>query len=102
MRIIDADAFIDYLNKSLDDAVDSSATFEGVLLAAAIKEAFVMDLKNEKITPTIDAVEVVRCKDCEHMTEHYDTNGSVPYWTCDEWDSETDYDGFCHLNAKRI
>lgn len=69
MRLIDADAFIDYLNKSLDDAVDSSSTFEGVLLAAAIKEAFVMDLKNEKVTPTIDAVKIVRRKDCK-FSEH--------------------------------
>lgn len=58
MRPIDADAFVDYLNKSLEDAVDSSTTLEGFLLAAAIKEAFVIDLKDEKVTPTIDVVEV--------------------------------------------
>lgn len=69
MRPIDADAFIDYLNKSLDDAVDSSATFEGALLAAAIKEAFVMDLKNEKVTPTINAVEVLDSAKFEPLTD---------------------------------
>lgn len=40
--------------------------------------------------------ELIRCKDCTYMTEHYDTDGNVPYWTCSEWDSGTDYDGFCH------
>lgn len=44
---------------------------------------------------------VVRCKNCKYMTEHYDTDGNVPYWTCSEWDSGTDYDGFCHLAERR-
>ena len=38
----------------------------------------------------IDAIPVVRCKDCKYMTEHYDTDGNVPYWTCSQWDSGTD------------
>lgn len=40
--------------------------------------------------------QIIRCKDCKYMTEHYDTDGNAPYWTCSEWDSGTDYDGFCH------
>lgn len=48
-----------------------------------------------------DIVEVVRCKDCKYMTEHYDTDGNAPYWTCSEWDSGTDYDGFCHYAERR-
>ena len=44
--------------------------------------------------------EIIKCKDCKYMTEHYDTNGIV-YWTCHEWDSETDYDGFCHYAERR-
>lgn len=44
---------------------------------------------------------VVRCKDCKYMTEHYDTDGSVPYWTCSEWDAGTDYDGYCHYGERR-
>jgi len=45
--------------------------------------------------------EIVRCKDCKYMTEHYDADGNVPYWTCSEWDSGTDYDGFCHYAERR-
>lgn len=45
--------------------------------------------------------ELVRCKDCKYMTEHYDTDGNAPYWTCSEWDSGTDYDGFCHYAERR-
>lgn len=45
--------------------------------------------------------EIVRCKDCKYMTGHYDTDGNAPYWTCSEWDSGTDYDGFCHYAERR-
>lgn len=45
--------------------------------------------------------EVIRCKDCKYMTKHYDTDGNAPYWTCSEWDSGTDYDGFCHYAERR-
>lgn len=44
---------------------------------------------------------VVRCKDCKYMTEHYDTDGNAPYWTCSEWDAGTDYDGYCHYGERR-
>jgi len=53
------------------------------------------------IQPTADAVEVVRCKDCRYMTEHYDVDGNAPYWTCSEWDSGTDYDGFCSYGERK-
>ena len=44
--------------------------------------------------------EIIRCKDCKYMTEHYDTDGNAPYWTCAEWDSGTDYDGFCSYGER--
>lgn len=52
--------------------------------------------------PTVDAVEVVRCKDCLYMTEHYDVDSAVPYWNCYHWDSETDYDGYCYYGERKI
>ena len=45
--------------------------------------------------------EIIHCEDCKHMIEHYDTDGNVPYWVCSEWDSGTDYDGFCHYAERR-
>ena len=45
--------------------------------------------------------EIIRCKDCKYMTEHYDTDGNAPYWACSEWDAGTDYDGFCHYAERR-
>ena len=56
----------------------------------------VVIIKNaDEIIPSAQP-EIIRCKDCKYITEHYDTDGNVPYWTCSEWDSGTDYDGFCH------
>lgn len=47
-----------------------------------------------------DFMPIVRCKDCHHCSEHYDRDG-YPYWICDEWDSGTDADGFCHYGERR-
>ena len=54
----------------------------------------------DKMREIIDNA-IIRCKDCKYMTEHYDTDGNAPYWTCSEWDSGTDYDGFCHYAERR-
>ena len=43
---------------------------------------------------------IVRCKDCRYCTEYYDKDG-YPYWECDEWDSGTGADGFCHYGERR-
>lgn len=49
-------------------------------------------LKNERIAPTADVVEVVRCKDCKHLTV---VNNESVYARCEKtgyifWSFETD------------
>lgn len=49
-----------------------------------------------KAEPTVDAVPVVRCKECKH---------SVPIFSryfvgCDMWKHSIRKDGFCHMGAK--
>ena len=59
MRLIDAD---DLAAKIMKDAPDfmNGASF--------ITKAFILAmLKTKSVTPTIDAVPVVRCKDCKHQ-----------------------------------
>lgn len=51
--------------------------------------------------PAADVVEAVRCGQCKHCVEHYDTDGNAPYWTCQEWDSGTDYDGYCYYGKRK-
>lgn len=53
-----------------------------------------------RLLPAADVVEVVRCGECKYCVERYDTDGNAPYWVCKEWDSGTDYDGYCHYGAK--
>lgn len=66
-------------------------------------DLFVVDAEDVEDAPTIDAVEVVRCKDCKHrgiVTEcpmcytedSYDDDYGYDYWDVDK----TVDDGFCH------
>ena len=49
--------------------------------------------------PTIDAVPVVRCKDCKHNNERLAlTNGGV--W-CEYWGTDPDNDDFCSRGERR-
>lgn len=66
--------------------------------APAINKTFAAMIDS---VPAADVVKVVRCGQCKHCVEHYDTDGNAPYWTCKEWDSGTDYDGYCHYGERR-
>ena len=43
-------------------------------------------------TPTVDAVEVVRCKDCEHYS-HYES--------CSEWHTDPNPEDFCSRGERK-
>lgn len=87
MRLIDADA--------LGICMCNFDVFspEGTLYAEGWNQAIKL-LQN---APTIDAVEIVRCKDCRHMTLE---NGIR--W-CNVWDRPNGYgdDGFCNYGERR-
>ena len=51
-------------------------------------------------TPTIDAVEVVRCKDCKH--KYVSGNGTTQYYVCDFMDAQYEENGFCHHAEREI
>ena len=78
MRLIDADALIDELGISDEDII-----FEGMLEDA----------------PTIDAVPVVRCKDCRY---YQDNNGGYPNADC-KWckDETPDADDYCSCGERK-
>lgn len=96
MGLIDADAMMKHLENLLCGNCDTPRK-EG--WCDVCDYAYLMDeMKKE---PIVDAIEVIKCKDCKYMTEHYDTDGNVSYWTCSEWDAGTDYDGYCHYGERR-
>lgn len=56
--------------------------------------------KRIKEQPTIDAVEVVRCKDCKH--KYVSGNGTTQYYVCDFMDAQYEENGFCHHAEREI
>ena len=71
------------------------------ILEGAIKKPNTIDgYLGQALTMAINALKnqpkIIRCKDCKWCSEHYDTDGNVPYWDCINWDGGTDADGFCH------
>lgn len=48
--------------------------------------------------PAVDAVEVVRCKDCERGEPSLIRKGEI---LCDWWRCHTRCDGFCHMGVKK-
>ena len=49
--------------------------------------------------PTVDAVPVVRCKDCKHYDVINGENHVFPY--CREWLGETERHGYCHKAERK-
>lgn len=88
MRLIDADKI------GLTD-------FEIISCNEDYKAALQILINKINEAPIIDAVPVIRCMHCRYCTEHYDTDGNVPYWTCSEWDSGTDADGYCYYGKRK-
>jgi hypothetical protein len=52
-----------------------------------------------KIQPTVDAVEVVRCKDCKHFN-HQKALRPGGIW-CEYWGTDPDPDDFCSYGERR-
>lgn len=76
-RLIDKRDAIKHLKKLLKNNIMPTEWYEGAKSAITL-------LKKE---PTVDAVEVVRCKDCKHASLTYD--GECKY--CQRWKEK--YDG---------
>lgn len=76
MRLIDADALSEKL-------CETTIFIKGA-------EAFQRMIKDAQ---TIDAVQVVRCKDCIHR---YVTGDVTQYYVCDFLDAQYEDNGYCH------
>lgn len=68
MRLIDADKLEDVLAKHQTHYYGDSDYYEG------ISQGFNLAIYDVKETPTIDAVEVVRCKDCRWFDKTEDSS----------------------------
>lgn len=62
MRLIDAD----YLIYAIEHELWDWGTVDGITATTVLKQT-ISDIKQ---TPTVDAVPVIRCKDCKHWLPH--------------------------------
>lgn len=99
MRPIDADAYANHLENALKESVVEVEikSIEGFLIAATLTGAIVSDLRDEKTTPTIGAVEVMRCEDCKYWGIHKRLN--IPW--CREMHMDMGADDFCSKAKRR-
>ena len=68
-RLIDADALVARIMTDAPDFMDGGSS---------ITKAFIMAMiKTRNVAPTIDAVPVVRCKDCKYFDSYRCTNDMV-------------------------
>lgn len=51
-----------------------------------------------KIQPEVDAVEVVRCKDCKHFAAHWNPN--FPCGSCSIWGDRAMTDDYCSYGER--
>ena len=100
MRLIDADALIEAHYQHCNEHHGDTDIFYG------------WSLELMQNAPTIDAVPVVRCKDCKRWDEHsqygYDNENGVYGNYCMRWTPEDDFyavetpaDGFCFEAERR-
>ncbi len=90
MRLIDADALdAEMYHKSFEVDDGRNVWNSGLWIRYKIFEEAIRD------TPTIDAVPVIRCKDCKHWNANNDTH------RCFVWCMYTCGDGYCHRAERK-
>ena len=70
MRLIDADALMHVIDQKFQKHYGNS-------VYQFIHDFFTCVLRQTRKAPTVDAVPVVRCRDCKHFRENTDRHGGV-------------------------
>ena len=98
MRLGDLDALYQELSKEADHCLEIG-TKTGISWATALQQAKLLTIN----APTIDAVEVVRCKDCMLYEARSKDSGYCHYWGCVEGMelSRVEFDDFCSYGERK-
>ena len=84
-------------NEKQRDLVDRNAVLDQAYLYVMDGELVKMiDERAVMKLPKVDAVEVVRCKDCKHWTMGYCNN-----FACYDYEPTTNEDDFCSYGERR-
>lgn len=87
MRLIDADALIEDIKTKLWDW----DTVDGITSSTVLKQT-ITDIGN---APIVDAVPVVRCKDCQHCEYASNRIPTEQAWVCYKLGIDVVQDWFC-------
>lgn len=103
MRLIDADEFEDALENT---EYDISPAYE----PDGYSHKLICEVLEE--TPTVDAVPVVRCRDCiefEEIGKYLTNKGGTPFGYCYHWQyeqgmspNEVDGNAFCSYGERKV
>lgn len=106
MRLIDADALKESLTETLhrcDEWIENAKDGETRTIAESNYTAFLESILRVKDAHTIDAVPVVRCKDCRHWSEMQNSAGAcLRHSVIDgSWWTGTDSTDYCSFAERR-
>lgn len=93
MRLIDADALIEFMDGRLFDLREMYGNYDHYT------DGFECALCLAEDATTIDAVPVVRCRDCKYNSEAK-AIGEDSLW-CDYWAIDPDENDFCSYGERR-
>ena len=96
MRLIDADELEELFREvigSIANRPEIQADLEHMVRASAMTVEMIKD------APTIDAVHVVRCKDCKHSEPWYSDKSRCFLWH--ETGIDVFNDGFCNYGERK-
>ena len=115
MRLIDADVYAAEMRKRQENCrAWKDSLHEGTEQYARAEQSLItfieaaLTLKNQ---PTVDAVQVIRCRDCKHyeVKDYWGNFGGVPVLaasdvpTCHKWSDGcvTEPNGYCFMVERR-
>ena len=91
MRLIDADLYTEVMKEYFHSKIDAGEHKVDVVDCNADLQTLLF------LQQTVDAVEVVRCRDCKHKNFEY-SDGLMVY--CDKYNKPKYMNAFCGLGAK--
>lgn len=104
MRLIDADALVNNIAARLEYVEQRQKRIARHLHLFMMDGAIAGELRRTEVTiknaPTIDAVPVVRCKDCKNRGTPYSCPMRqlvMPFQGAGSYEDCTEDDGYCHM-----